>query len=47
MNNLILKYEATKIKAQNFMKKGQIGDYFNALLELKKQRQLLKLIIAN
>ena len=29
------------------MKSGQISDYFNALLELKRQKQLLKLIIAN
>jgi len=47
MNDLILEYEATKLKAQNFMKKGLIGDYFKTLLELKRQKQLLKLIIAN
>jgi len=47
MNDLILKYEATKLKAQQFMKRGQLSDYFNTLLELKRQKQLLKLIIAN
>jgi len=47
MNDLILKYENTKLKAKHFMQKGQISDYFNTLIELKRQRQLLTLIIAN
>ncbi len=47
MSDLILKYETTKLKAQKFMKKGQLNDYFNTLLELNQQKKLLRLIIAN
>jgi len=47
MNDLILKYENTKLKAKQFMQNGQINDYFNTLIELKRQEQLITLIIAN
>jgi len=47
MYELILNYEATKKNAQLFMKNGQITAYINALFELKKQKQLLKMVIAN
>jgi len=47
MNELILDYEATKKQAQLFMKNGQITAYINTLLRLNKQKQLLKLAIAN
>jgi len=47
MNELILDYEAIKQDAQLFMKNGQITAYINALLEMHKQKQLLKMVIAN
>ena len=47
MNELILDYEATKQNAQLFMKNGQITAYINALLKMNKQKQLLKMVIAN
>jgi len=45
--DLILKHEATKQKAYQFMKLGKISDYFKTLLELNQQKQLLRLILAN
>jgi len=47
MNELILKYEATKKRAQLFMKNGQISAYIDALVEMNHQKQLLRLAIAN
>lgn len=47
MNELILKYEATKKRAQLFMKNGQISAYIDALFEMNHQKQLLRLAIAN
>ncbi len=47
MNELTKKHEAAKQNSINFMKTGQISDYFNALLEMNKYRRLLNAIIAN
>lgn len=47
MNELILKYEAKKKRAQLFMKNGQISAYIDALFELNHQKHLLRLAIAN
>ncbi len=47
MKELLLNYEATKKNAQLFMKNGQITAYINALFELNKQKQILKMIVAN
>lgn len=47
MNELTKKHETAKQNSINFMKTGQISDYFNALLEMNKYRRLLNAIIAN
>lgn len=41
MNNLKRQYEATKNKANAFMKDGQITQYFEALLEMNKCKKLM------
>jgi len=47
MNSLTKKYENAKKKANNFMKKGQISQYLDALLEMNKYKRLMNAIIAN
>ncbi|MDA9353612.1 hypothetical protein N9771_03000 [Flavobacteriaceae bacterium] len=47
MNELTNKHETAKQNSINFMRRGQISDYFNALLEMNKYRRLLSAIIAN
>ena len=46
MNELTNKHETAKQNSINFMRRGQISDYFNALLEMNKYRRLLSAIIA-
>mgnify|MGYP000513031060 CR=1 FL=1 len=47
MKNLTKQYEAAKRNSIEFMKNGQISAYFNALLEMKKYKQLMVAIVAN
>jgi hypothetical protein len=47
MNDLFLKYQNTKEKAQRFMTLGDISAYINTLIELNKQKQLMQLVLAN
>ena len=47
MNELTNKHETAKQNSINFMRRGQISDYLNALLEINKYRRLLNAIIAN
>ncbi|WP_204218334.1 hypothetical protein [Tenacibaculum todarodis] len=47
MKNLTKQYETAKRNSIEFMKNGQISAYFNALLEMKKYKQLMVAIVAN
>lgn len=47
MNILAKKYETSKRKADEFMKRGQIPQYLNALLEMNKYKRLMIAVIAN
>ena len=47
MNELTERYEKAKQNSIDFMRTGQISNYFNALLEMNKYRRLLNAIIAN
>jgi len=47
MINISKKYETAKRKANDFMKKGQITQYFEALLEMNKYKRLMVAIVAN
>jgi len=47
MKDLNKKYETAKTNSIEFMRSGQISNYFNALLEMNKYRRLLNAIIAN
>ncbi len=47
MKELTKQYEAAKQNSINFMRTGQISNYFNALLEMNKYRRLLNAVIAN
>ncbi len=47
MNELTKKHDKAKQNSINFMRTGQISDYFNALLEMNKYRRLLNAVIAN
>ena len=47
MNELTKKHETAKQNSIDFMRTGQIGNYFNALLEMNKYRRLLNAVIAN
>ena len=47
MNELTNKHERAKQNSINFMRTGQISNYFNALLEMNKYRRLLNAVIAN
>ncbi|MCH3881491.1 MULTISPECIES: hypothetical protein [Tenacibaculum] len=47
MKNLTKQYETAKRNSIEFMKNGQITAYFNALLEMKKYKQLMVAIVAN
>lgn len=45
--NLTKQYEIAKKNSIEFMKKGQISAYFNALLEMKKYKTLMTAVVAN
>ncbi|CAL2089279.1 hypothetical protein [Tenacibaculum sp. 190524A02b] len=47
MKNLSRKYEKSRQRANEFMKKGQIAQYFEALLEMNKYKRLMVAIVAN
>ena len=47
MNELANKHETAKQNSIDFMRTGQITNYFNALLEMKKYRRLLHAVVAN
>jgi hypothetical protein len=47
MNELANKHETAKQNSIDFMRTGQISNYFNALLEMNKYRRLLNAVIAN
>ena len=47
MKELTKKYENSKRNSIEFMKRGQISAYFNALLEMNKYKRLLVAITAN
>lgn len=47
MKNLTNQYETAKRNSIEFMKNGQISAYFNALLEMKKYKQLMIAVVAN
>ena len=47
MKDLNKKYETAKTNSIEFMRSGQISNYFKALLEMNKYRRLLNAIIAN
>ena len=47
MNTLSSQYETAKNDSIEFMKKGQISAYFNALLEMNKYKRLMIAVIAN
>jgi len=47
MKELIKQYETTKLKALNFMKKGQLNAYFEALIEMNNYKKMMLTINAN
>lgn len=47
MISLTKQYELAKNQANDFMKKGDISEYFKALLEMNKYKRLMVAIIAN
>ena len=47
MKELIKQYDATKKKALNFMRKGQLNQYFDALIEMNDYKRLMLTVSAN
>ena len=47
MKSISEQYESTKKKALQFMQKGQISAYINALAEMNRYKNLLLAIQAN
>lgn len=47
MKNLSKQYDVTNKKAKEFMKNGQISQYFEALLEMNRCKKLMTAIAAN
>ncbi|WP_203229414.1 hypothetical protein [Aureibaculum marinum] len=47
MKELKYRQQIAKERATNFMKNGQINDYFNALLEVQRYKKLLRAVVAN
>jgi len=41
MKELIKQYETAKKKALKFMKKGQINNYFDALIEMNHYKKMI------
>ncbi|CAM1339004.1 conserved hypothetical protein [Tenacibaculum aestuarii] len=47
MKNFTTQYEIAKQNANEFMRKGQITQYFEALLEMNKYKRLMVAVVAN
>jgi hypothetical protein len=47
MNDLNKHYEISRNKATLFMKNGQLGAYFNALIEMNRYKKLIRSVAAN
>ena len=47
MKQLIKQYEQAKKSALNFMQKGQLNAYFEALVEMNKYKRLMIAVQAN
>jgi hypothetical protein len=47
MKELIKQYEASKKRALNFMKKGQLNAYFKSLVEMNETKKLILLTSSN
>ena len=47
MKTLNQQYESAKQKALDFMQKGQIAAYLNALAEMNNYKRLMTAIVAN
>ncbi|WP_435261084.1 hypothetical protein [Tenacibaculum sp. nBUS_03] len=47
MKNLSTQYDTARERANEFMRKGQISQYFEALLEMNKCKKIMTAIIAN
>ena len=47
MKELVKQYETAKNKALNFMSKGQLNAYFDALLEMNHYKKLMVTVSAN
>ena len=47
MKELPKQYETAKQNSIEFMRTGQISDYFKALLEMNKYKRLLVAVVAN
>lgn len=47
MINLTKQYETAKRNANDFMKKGEIAKYLEALLEMNKYKRLMVAVVAN
>lgn len=47
MKELIKQYETAKAKAINFMTKGQLNAYFDALIEMNNYKKLMLAVSAN
>ena len=47
MNNFTQEYEIAKQNSIEFMKRGQIAAYFDALLEMNKYKRLMLAVISN
>ncbi|WP_299156568.1 hypothetical protein [uncultured Tenacibaculum sp.] len=47
MKNFNTQYNLAKNRADEFMKRGQITQYFEALLEMNKYKRLMVAVVAN
>ena len=47
MKDLTKQYEKAKKNSIEFMKMGQISDYFDALIEMNKYKRLMVAVSAN
>ena len=47
MKELIKQYQVAKNKALNFMKKGQLNAYFDALVEMNHYKRLMLTVSTN
>lgn len=47
MNELRYRHDLAKKKAKDFMKKGQINEYFSALLEVQRYKKLMRAVMTN